>query len=136
MCLSRIGTVLVLLRGITPTREFHVDRFVYDLGTIRLFVPGEIRFISVMWIVLIKRTSGFTGRVRVFLDAFFMKKCTRNKHGRTLWRWEHAEVLDELRERMLREPEKLASRKRIVEHPFGTMEAEQFKSRLLLSKGT
>jgi len=49
-----------------------------------------------------------------------MTKCTLNKHGRTLWRWEHAEVLDEMRARLLREPEKLALRKRIVEHPFGT----------------
>jgi len=38
-----------------------------------------------------------------------------------LWRWEHAEVLDDTRERMLREPEKLALRKNVVEHPFETM---------------
>jgi len=63
-----------------------------------------------------------------------MTKCTLNKHGRTLWRWEHAEVLDELRERMLREPEKMALRKSLVEHPFGTMK-RAFNQGYLLLKG-
>ena len=63
-----------------------------------------------------------------------MTKCTLNKHGRTLWRWEHAEVLDELRDRMLREPEKMALRKRLVEHPFGTMK-RAFNQGYLLLKG-
>jgi hypothetical protein len=63
-----------------------------------------------------------------------MMKCTLNKHGRRLWRWEYAEVLDELRERMLREPEKLALRKKLVEHPFGTMK-QAFNQGYLLLKG-
>ena len=63
-----------------------------------------------------------------------MVKCTLNKHGRTLWRWEHAEVLDELRARMLREPEKLALRKSLVEHPFGTMK-RAFNQGYLLLRG-
>jgi hypothetical protein len=58
-----------------------------------------------------------------------LKKCTRNKHGRELWRWEHAEVLDEMRE-----PEKLAIRKSIVENPFGTMK-RGFNQGYLLHKG-
>jgi hypothetical protein len=69
-----------------------------------------------------------------FSCEFFMTKCTLNKHGRTLWRWEHAEVLDELRARMLREPEKLALRKSLVEHPFGTMK-RAFNQGYLLLKG-
>jgi hypothetical protein len=60
-------------------------------------------------------------------------KCTLNKHGRTLWRWEHAEVLDEMRERILREPEKLALRNRLVEHPFGTIKRAVNQGYLLLN---
>ena len=63
-----------------------------------------------------------------------MTKCTLNKHGRTLWRWEHAEELDEMRARMLREPQKLAMRKRVVEHPFGTMK-RAFNQGYLLLRG-
>ena len=32
-------------------------------------------------------------------------------------------MLDEMRERMLREPEKLVLRKKLAEHPFGNDEA-------------
>jgi hypothetical protein len=63
-----------------------------------------------------------------------MIKCTLNKHGRTLWRWEHAEVLDAMRARLLREPEKLAMRKGVVEHPFGTMK-RAFNQGYLLLRG-
>jgi hypothetical protein len=51
-----------------------------------------------------------------------------------LWRWENAEVLDEMRKRMLREPEKLALRKKLVEHLFGTMK-RAFNQGYLLLKG-
>jgi len=56
------------------------------------------------------------------------------KHGRTLWRWEQAEVLDEMRVRILRESEKLLMRKSVVEHPFGTMK-RAFNQGYLLLKG-
>ena len=51
-----------------------------------------------------------------------------------MWRWEHSEVLDEMRKRMLREPEKLALRKKVVEHPFETMK-HAFNQGYLLLKG-
>jgi Transposase DDE domain len=63
-----------------------------------------------------------------------MTRCTTNKHGRTLWRWEHAEVLDEMRVRMLHAPGKLLLRKSVVEHPFGTMK-RAFNQGYLLLKG-
>jgi hypothetical protein len=44
------------------------------------------------------------------------------------------EVLDQMRARMLREPEKLALRKRLVENPFGTMK-RAFNQGYLLLKG-
>jgi len=63
-----------------------------------------------------------------------MTQCTLNKRGRTLWRWEHAEVVDEMRKRLRLEPEKLALRKKVVEHPFGTMK-RAFNQGYLLLKG-
>ena len=69
-----------------------------------------------------------------FSCGFFLTKCTRYKRGRTVWRWEYAEVVEAMRERMRLEPEKLAGRKKIVEHPFGTMK-RAFNQGYLLLKG-
>ena len=63
-----------------------------------------------------------------------MTKCTLNKHRRTLWRSEHAEMLDAMTARLSVEPQKLALRKRIVEHPFGTMK-RAFNHGYLLLRG-
>jgi hypothetical protein len=71
---------------------------------------------------------------RCFSCEFFMTKCTLNKDDRTLWRWEHAEALDAMRARLLVEPEKLAMRKGVVEHPFGTMK-RAFNQGYLLLRG-
>jgi transposase len=63
-------------------------------------------------------------------------KCTKNKIGRTIWRWEHEEILEEMRAR-LRSPEglrKLLLRKELCEHPFGTMK-RAFNQGYLLLKG-
>lgn len=43
-------------------------------------------------------------------------------------------MLDEMRDRILREPEKLALRKSVVEHPFGTMK-RAFNQGYLLLRG-
>ena len=51
-----------------------------------------------------------------------------------MWRWEHAEVVEEMKLRMGLEPWKLEARKRLVEHPFGTMK-RAFNQGYLLLKG-
>jgi transposase len=130
---SRYGVGFVKKKGV-PTREFHVDKFVYDLGTDTFVCPAGNK------LVFSYLDHAHQKNIRVYrTDAcfsceFFMTKCTLNKHGRTLWRWEHAEVLDEMRARMLREPEKLALRKKLVEHPFGTMK-RAFNQGYLLLRG-
>jgi transposase len=130
---SRYGVGFVKKEGV-PAREFHVDKFVYDVGTDTFVCPAGNR------LVFSYLDHAHQKNIRVYrTDAcfsceFFMAKCSLNKHGRTLWRWEHAEVLDEMRERMLREPEKLALRKKVVEHPFGTMK-RAFNQGYLLLKG-
>jgi transposase len=130
---NRYGVGFVKRKGV-PTREFHVDKFVYDVGTDTFVCPAGNK------LVFSYLDRAHQKNIRVYrTDAcfsceFFMAKCTLNKHGRTLWRWEHAEVLDEMRERILREPEKLALRKKLVEHPFGTMK-RAFNQGYLLLKG-
>ena len=49
-------------------------------------------------------------------------KCTTSKSGRQIYRWEHQELVDEHRKKMLLHgSEKMRKRKALVEHPFGTI---------------
>jgi len=48
-------------------------------------------------------------------------RCTRNKEGRRISRWEHEAVLEAMEARVKADPSVLKKRKSIVEHPFGTM---------------
>jgi transposase len=49
-------------------------------------------------------------------------QCTTGSERRVK-RWEHEAVVDALRERMDRNPEKMQTRRNTVEHPFGTLKA-------------
>ena len=48
-------------------------------------------------------------------------RCTRNKQGRRIVRWEHEGVLDEMARRLATRPEVMRERAALAEHPFGTM---------------
>ncbi len=48
-------------------------------------------------------------------------RCTRNKQGRCLERWEHEGVLEEMARGLARRPDVIRQRARLAEHPFGTM---------------
>jgi len=48
-------------------------------------------------------------------------KCTTSKTARTITRWEHEDLLDDMKEKMRKNKEKVKKRKSIVEHPFGTI---------------
>jgi transposase len=48
-------------------------------------------------------------------------QCTKSKRGRKLRRWVEQAVLERLRERIRGQPELLKERKKLAEHPFGTI---------------
>ena len=50
------------------------------------------------------------------------KQCTTGVNRR-IARWEHEDVLDEVQERIDREPERMNVRRETVEHPFGTIKS-------------
>ena len=54
-------------------------------------------------------------------DCDLKSKCTRNERGRRITRWVHEALMEEMERRVLNDAEKVGKRKRIVEHPFGTM---------------
>ena len=130
---NRYGVGFVKKKGV-PTREFHVDKFVYDKGTDTFVCPAGNKLVFSYLDYAHQKNIRVYGTDACFSCEFFMTKCTLNKRGRTVWRWEHAEVLDEMRDRMLREPERLAMRKKLAEHPFGTVK-RAFNQGYLLLKG-
>jgi transposase len=49
-------------------------------------------------------------------------RCTESKrNNRRIYRWIHATVLEELRQRLAQHPDKVKKRGQLVEHPFGTL---------------
>jgi len=69
-----------------------------------------------------------------FSCEFFLTKCMGYRRGRTVWRWEHAVLVEAMKLRMRLEPEKLAGRMKVVEHSFGTIK-RAFNQGYLLLKG-
>jgi hypothetical protein len=48
-------------------------------------------------------------------------KCTRNKDGRRISRWEHEDIMDAMAWRVHDHPEIMQLRQQLAEHPFGTL---------------
>lgn len=48
-------------------------------------------------------------------------QCTRNKEGRRITRWVHEHILENMEQRVQANPKLMKKRKRIVEHPFGSI---------------
>jgi transposase len=49
------------------------------------------------------------------------QQCTRNKRNRTITREEDEDLMDAMAARVQAQPHKMALRKQLVEHPFGTI---------------
>lgn len=61
-------------------------------------------------------------------------RCTRNSKGRTLYRWEHEDILEEMRRQVQADKEKVKMRQWLSEHPFGTIK-RSFNQGYMLLKG-
>jgi len=61
-------------------------------------------------------------------------RCTRDKSGRTIFRWEHEDILQEMRMRVQANKEKTKMRQQLSEHPFGTIK-RSFNQGYMLLKG-
>jgi transposase len=130
---SRYGAGWVKKTGI-PTREFSSDKFVYDKSTDTFLCPAGKKLGFAYLDHAHEKKMRVYQSGECFSCGFFLTKCTRYKRGRTVWRWEYAEVVEEMRERMRLEPWKVEARKSIVEHPFGTIKMA-FNQGYLLLKG-
>ena len=113
--------------GLYTQREFQYektkDQYRCPAGAVLVFMRSEIKEKKEM------RVYEGIGCGSCVMRA----RCTRSKEGnRTLTRWEHEHIIEELRERLAREPEKVAKRKCLVEHPFGTLKHSMDQRYVLL----
>ena len=112
---------------------YHKDEFSYDTDKDCYICPqtNELTY---------RGRATHHGRVMKLYKSKYCKRCpiltrcTRNKQGRIIYRWEHEEVLEEMRERVRRKPDTIAMRNILTEHIFGTMK-RGFNQGYMLLKG-
>ena len=116
-----------------PGPEFYNTEFRYDKGRDIYICPGG---------------QELTGRSKFDIKGKVMKlykskecvgcqlrgKCTRNKIGRVIYRWEHEDILEDMRRRVEENPEKMKKRQWLSEHPFGTIK-RGFDQEYMLTRG-
>ena len=61
-------------------------------------------------------------------------QCTRSKEGRRITRWVDEDLLDEMEKRVQENPEMVKLRKRLAEHPFGTIKHHWDQGHFLMRK--
>jgi transposase len=142
-CEEACITVFMPIPSFNPTKnvgvpepEFGSERFVYDAVKDVYVCPAgkELGF----WKCSFKGKpeSGRRYRTGACVGCSLRSRCTRNKLGRVMVRWEYQDAVDGLRVRLESSggKEKLHSRREIAEHPFGTMK-RAFNQGYLLLKG-
>jgi transposase len=103
-----------------PKEGYYYDKFSYDEQTDTYTCPEGQR-------LTYKRTDKKSGKnIRLYgtnkcNDCINKNKCTLSPRGREIHRWEHAIVIDKLKERLRQNPEFIKKRKAIIEHVFGTL---------------
>lgn len=116
-----------------PKPEFYKDRFTYDAKT-DVYICPEGKGLT------FRNKAIHHGRVmRIYksgecLSCPLKASCTRNRRGRIIYRWEYEEILEEMRERVKREKEKVKERQCLIEHIFGTMK-RNFNQGYFLMRG-
>ena len=119
-----------------PTQEFYPEKFIYDRKRDEYTCPAGKILGFRYWLLKGGRRVGVYITESCKSCEYFMKECTINRLGRIFYRWEHEDVMDELRKRMksVKGRRLMAMRKEIVEHPFGTMK-RAFNQGYFLLKG-
>ena len=120
--------------GIIKDEEFYKSNFKYNKENDTYTCPNKI---ELTYAGDKKKEKGKVYRLyktEECLNCQFKEKCMTNKNGRTIYRWEHEQVLDDLRTRVQTNKEKVKKRKTIVEHHFGTIK-RWFDQGYFLMKG-
>lgn len=110
---------------------FGADRFIYDEERDLYTCPQgeELTFRK------IEKREGKQYKIyrtRACAGCPLRLQCTRSKYGRKLRMWADREVVDRLRQRMRERPELMRERKKLCEHPYGTIKRAMGVSYFLL----
>jgi len=104
----------------TKDNEFRKDKFKYDAEKDIYICPAgqQLEFFE--------NTSKNGMKYRKYKcsscsNCKFKNNCTSSQNGRTLQRWEHESVLENVQEVTFRNNDTYKQRRCIVEHPFGTV---------------
>jgi hypothetical protein len=132
-----------LENGVTPyvskpkpsgtDKKFNKSKFKYDKEKDVYICPNgsELKY---------KKNRKDKGKIyRTYQGKFcnnckLKNKCTKNKRGREIWRWEHEEILEEMAKRYELNKEKAKKRKHIIEPVFGCLK-RNFNQGYMLLKG-
>jgi transposase len=119
--------------GNVPEPKFYENQFKYDAGKDVYTCPGgrELTYSG--------ESTKNNKNMREYKSnscntCEFKSKCTSNKNGRVIFRWEHEKVLEDMRERVKNDPDIIRKRNCMSEHPFGTMK-RGFNQGYFLLKG-
>lgn len=106
-----------------PDPSFGKEKFVYDADRDVYICPAghqlTLRYTKLTRTGSVKKVGVY--RTGACATCPFRAKCTSNKRGRSIERWEHQDIIDQVVRRARLEPEKLEERMKLAEHPFGTI---------------
>ena len=116
-----------------PRPEFYDTKFEYDTGRDFYICPGgnELSYRS---------KAKIHGKImRLYkskdcVECELRDKCTRQKAGRIIYRWEHEKILEDMHKRVEQNRDKVKRRQWLSEHPFGTIK-RGFDQGYLLTRG-
>lgn len=111
--------------------SFYKSKFRYDKEKDIYICPAgnELRFVGAYNARMERQyRSDKCGRCQL------RSRCTSNKRGRTLARWEYEYVLDDMKKRIEENKDKVKKRKELAEHPFGTIKRAFNQGYMLLKR--
>lgn len=116
-----------------PKPEFYKSKFKYDKESDVYICPGG----SKLTYINKARHHGKVMKLyksKECIGCHLKDKCTRNKTGRIIYRWEHEEILEDMRQRVKENEEKVKRRRWLSEHPLGTIK-RGFDQGCMLTRG-
>jgi len=116
-----------------PEPEFYESKFIYDQEKDIYVCPAGCN-------LTFRNKAKHHGKIMKLYKSQeckscqIMPRCTRNKSGRIIYRWEYEEILEQMQERIKSNWEKVRKRQWLSEHPFGTIK-RAFNQGYVLMKG-
>lgn len=119
-----------------PQPAFYVDKFTYDKATDSYLCPANEKLPFWRWTTHNEKNFQLYRSAACFKCQFYRTRCTLNKEGRIVIRWEHVQILEEMADRIKTEKglEIIEKRQQLSEHPFGTVKRD-FGEDYFLLKG-